>query len=93
MLVDYLLIGYKRDGEIKRVEHEYGDILRSGITFEPANDDSPQFPARNFSVHVIHHMGQRYAVAVARDVSGEEIASLIESSRMSPIPAEVRGVI
>lgn len=93
MLVDYLLIGYKRDGEIKHVEHEEGDVLYSDITFDPANDDSPQFPTRHFSVKVIHHMGQRYAVAVARDVSGKEIADLIESSRMSPVPPEVHGEI
>ncbi|QJF18291.1 hypothetical protein HHA33_17850 [Phytobacter diazotrophicus] len=93
MLVDYLLIGYKRDGEIKPIEHAKGDILLSDIIFEPANDDSRQHLARHFSVQVIHHNGQRYAVAVARDVSGAEINDLIKSSRMKPIPPEVHGEI
>lgn len=93
MLVDYLLIGYKRDGEIKPVEHAEGDILLSDIIFEPANDAGHQQFARHFSVHVIHHNGQRYAVAVARDVSAAEINDLIRSSCMKPIPPEVLGEI
>lgn len=93
MIVDYLLIGYKRDGEVKHVEHEEGDILYSEITFDPANDDSPQFPTRRFSVHVIHHLGNRYAVAIARDILAEEINGFIKSSQIKPIPEGVIGEI
>ena len=93
MLVDYLLIGHEQDGEIKKVEHEPGDMLYSSLTFSPANDDSIQYPERVFVVRVIHHLENRYAVCIARDVTALEINNFIESSRQNPIPEEVAGEI
>ena len=93
MLVDYLLIGYGRDGEIKSVEHESDSMLFSELTFTPGNEDITQYHERVFVVKVIHHLGTRYAVAIARDVSAAEINELIETSNMNPIPQEVIGEI
>ncbi|MEL0577033.1 hypothetical protein AACK17_00580 [Pectobacterium punjabense] len=93
MIVDYLLIGYKRDGEIKRIEHEEGDMLCHEITFEPANDDNTKYPTRIFTVKVIQHLGNRYAIAIARDVTASEINSLIKSSGIRPVPEGVIGDI
>lgn len=97
MNVDYLLIGFGRDGEIKTVEHNDGDILASVLTFEPANLDSFQFPERVFTVQIILHLGNRYAVAMALEegevLSALKINTLIESSGMKPVPNDIIGEI
>lgn len=97
MRVDYLLIGYGRDGEIKQAECDSGDMLASAVTFAPANPSSRQYPEQIFDVKVIHHKGNRYAVAIALE-EGEElpaskINTLIESSGVTPIPKEIYGEI
>lgn len=95
MIVDYLLIGHKRDGEIKSEECVKGDILRPGVTFEPANSYSKQYAKQTYDVQVIHHLGNRYAVAVALEngevITAAEINKLIESSGVRPIPEGVIG--
>lgn len=97
MIVDYLLIGFGRNGEIKGVEHNDGDFLASSLTLSPANPDSIQYPERVFTVQVIHHLGNRYAVAIALEdgevLPASKINSLIESSGMKPVPLEVIGEI
>lgn len=44
MLIDYLLIGLKRHGEIKQVEHKLGDMLESSLAFYPANNYNLEQP-------------------------------------------------
>jgi hypothetical protein len=97
MNVDYLLIGYGRDGEVKHVEHENGDFLASVLEFEPANRDSIQYSKRIFTVKVIHHLGNRYAIAIALEdgevITATKINTLIESSGMKPVPRGIIGEI
>nr|WP_318382717.1 hypothetical protein [uncultured Enterobacter sp.] len=97
MNVDYLLIGYRRSGEIKRVDHEEGEILPTVITFEHANPGGPNHPEKNFEVLIKYHRGNRYAIAVALDggevLEASEINALIESSGMRPVPDEIIGEI
>ncbi|HBR7573992.1 TPA: hypothetical protein ACMEGQ_004197 [Klebsiella pneumoniae] len=93
MLVDYLLIGLKRHGEIKQVKHKAGDMLESSLAFYPANNYNLEQPNCVYDVKVIHHRGHRYAIAIACDVNALEINSLIESTKMNPIPDGVIGEI
>ncbi|MCW9581303.1 hypothetical protein ORL26_18150 [Raoultella ornithinolytica] len=93
MLVDYLLIGLKRHGEIKQVEHEAGDMLESSLAFYPANNFNLEQPTCVYEVKVIHHRGHRYPIAIACDVTASEINSLIESTKMKPIPYIFNGEI
>ncbi|VUS54075.1 hypothetical protein [Klebsiella spallanzanii] len=93
MLVDYLLIGLKRHGEIKQVEHKAGDMLESSLAFYPANNYNLEQPTCVYDVKVIHHLGHRYAIAIACDITASEINSLIESTNMKPIPDSVSGEI
>ncbi len=97
MDVDYLLIGFGRDGEIKEVEHNSGDLLAPVLIFAPANPDSIQYPERVFTVQVIHHLGHRYAVAIALEegevLPASKINTLIESSGMKPVPNDIIGEI
>ncbi|EPY4252632.1 hypothetical protein ACXDJK_000321 [Klebsiella pneumoniae] len=93
MLVDYLLIGLKRHGEIKQVKHKAGDMLESSLAFYPANNYKLEQPNCVYDVKVIHHREHRYAIAIAIacDVNASEINSLIESTKMNPIPDGVIG--
>ncbi|HHT0061286.1 TPA: hypothetical protein ACTXAJ_004166 [Raoultella planticola] len=95
MLIDYLLIGLKRHGEIKQVEHKPGDMLESSLAFYPANNYNLEQPTCVYVVKVIYHRGHRYAIAIAIacDVTASEINSLIESTKMKPIPDSVSGEI
>ncbi|NIF35270.1 hypothetical protein F3J30_01790 [Enterobacter sp. Tr-810] len=97
MNVDYLMIGYGRDGEIKQEECNSGDILAPALTFAPANTSSRQYPVQTFDVKVIHHLGNRYAVAIALEegevIPASRINSLIETSGVKPVPDEIYGDI
>ena len=93
MLVDYLLIGLKRHGEIKKVEHEAGGMLHPSLAFYPASNYNLEQPVCVYEVKVIHHRGQRYAIAIACNVTASEVNSLIESTKMQPIPDSVNGKI
>ena len=93
MLVDYLLIGLKRHGEIKQVKHKAGDMLESSLAFYPANNYNLEQPNSVYDVKVIHHRVHRYAIAIACDVNASEINSLVESTKMNPIPDGVIGEI
>lgn len=97
MIVDYLLIGYGRDGEIKQDECNSGDMLAPSLKFAPANPSSKQYPAQTFDVKVIHHLGNRYAIAIALEdgetLSASKINALIDSSGVKPVPIEIIGEI
>lgn len=97
MNVDYLLIGFGRDGQVKSVEQDVGDSLAPALTFAPANSDSIQYPEQVFTVQVIHHLDNRYAVAIALEegeiLPASKINALIESSGVKPVPNQVAGEI
>jgi hypothetical protein len=97
MIVDYLLIGYGKDGKIKQKECNSGDMLAPSLTFAPENKHSKQFPEQKFDVKVIHHLGNRYAIAIALEyretLLASKINALIESSGMKPVPDEIIGEI
>lgn len=97
MNVDYLLIGYGRDGEIKQEECDSGDMLAPALIFAPANPSSRQYPKQTFDVKVVHHRGHRYAVAIAleegEELSASKINALIESSGVTPVPNDIYGEI
>lgn len=86
--IQYLLVGYERDGEI------YEDTeLKSRINVFGSSIGSSHRPPtgssnRSYDVHVIPVGGKVYAVGVGRTLNGEELPDLIASSGVAPIPNE-----
>ncbi|EPR8401858.1 hypothetical protein RE003_002025 [Klebsiella variicola] len=86
--IQYLLVGYGRDGEI----HEDTELKSRLNIFESSVGSSHRPPNaqfnRSYDVHLIPVDGKVYAVGVGRTLHGNELPDLISLSGISPVPKE-----
>lgn len=87
MIFQYLLIGHEKDGEIYEDDELTGKITIFPKPVVGSNHNPPvsKFP-QYYRVDIHRFNGKRYAVGIARAITGSEIDELIKLSGVSPLP-------
>lgn len=86
MEVQFLLIGHGLTGKIKSHEYPCNKLRITEVTVESANNHSVGAPVKTFDVIQHMHNGEFYAIAVGASTNSIQIESLIDSTKLKPIP-------